>query len=98
MSGSQRASGGAVLFGIVLLFATGAYGFYLLTRIVPSVPAPPASRFEMPSDEELESFVPVPEIPPARDAAGGALPPMMPVDLPELLPAPMGMMDVLPER
>jgi hypothetical protein len=100
MSGSQAgpsASGAAIAFGIALLFATGAFGFYLLVGIVPSVSTPPSARPVVPSDEELES--PAPVTPGHPIVQFGADPgPMAPADLLELIPVPMTMTGALPDH
>jgi len=73
MSASQigrPTAGGAVAFGVALVFAVGGFGFYRLTEIARPGPAvPPAARPVAPAGEELAPpALVIPVFPAARDA------------------------------
>jgi hypothetical protein len=98
MSGSQAgppASGAAVAFGIALLFATGALGFYLLVGIVPPNSAP-TTRPVVTSDEEREPPEPRPSETPIVQIVADPIPGA--ADLLDLIPVPMTMTGALPDH
>ena len=63
----QPAASGAVVFGVVLVFVVGAFGFYRLTEVARPGPAvPPAARPVAPVGEEFVPPAPV-TFPTVRD-------------------------------
>jgi hypothetical protein len=104
MSGSSvggSASNGAVAFGIALLFATGAGGFYLLTEV-----ARPGARSTVPAyqpagapDEDAPTGAPaVPVAPDGANAADADPAPDEFAEWPDFFPVPTMIPSALPGR